>query len=71
MELLLYTKNINGNIIQLYGNRQSFRCRQRGRYINQSKIPSLQFISYKQCEKHIASGKQFYGPYNFNTISKL
>ena len=72
MNLYLYTKNKHGNIILLNGDRSSFRCRQRGKLSNGERVPSLPFISYRQCQKYISIyGKQLYGPFQYNTISKL
>ena len=64
--------NNNKNIIILNGDRQSFRCRQRGYTIDGIKTPSLKFISYKEMLKDIKkTNKNLIGPIRFNSISKL
>ena len=68
----LYVKNINNNIVVLYGNRESFRCRQRNRNLDGTKVDPLKFISYKGMlkEKNKWNKKVYYN-FNYNTISKL
>lgn len=67
-----YTKSSNGKkIIILYGDRESFRCRQRNK-INGYKVKPLQFVSFKEMEKEIKKNNfKVLGPYYFNTLSKL
>ena len=68
----LYVRNKNNNIIELYGNRHSFRCRQRNRYSDGKKVESFKFISYKSMLKDKNKwGKQIYSKYHYNTLSKL
>ena len=67
-----YVKNINNNIVVLYGDRESFRCRQRNRYSDGKKVESFKFISYKSMLKDKNKwGKQIYSKYHYNTLSKL
>jgi len=68
----LYVKNINNNIVVLYGNRESFRCRQRNRNSDGTKVDPLKFISYKGMLKEKNKwNKKIYYNLNYNTISKL
>ena len=68
----LYVKNINNNIVVLYGNRESFRCRQRNRNLDGTKVEPLKFISYKGMLKEEKKwNKKIYNNFNYNTISKL
>ena len=68
----LYVKNINNNIVVLYGNRESFRCRQRNRNLDGTKVDPLKFISYKGMLKDKNKwNKKVYYNFNYNTISKL
>jgi len=68
----VYVKSTNGKVVTLIMDRDSLRCRQRGIKINNEKIKSLQFISYKEMKRISAIN-----PYNvtrpreYNTISKL
>ena len=72
MYLTLYTRNSNGNVVILNGDRLSFRCRQRGVMVNGEKVKPLRFISYRQCNKEVTiHNKNKYGPFEYNTISKL
>ena len=72
MYLNLYARNKNGNIVILNGHRESFRCRQRGVMSNGTKVLPLKFISYRQSIKDVTlHNKAKYGPFEYNTISKL
>ncbi len=67
-----YVKNINNNIVVLYGDRESFRCRQRNRYSDGTKVEPLKFVSYKCMLKEKQKwNKSIYYNLNYNTISKL
>ena len=67
-----YVKNINNNIVVLYGDRESFRCRQRNRYSDGTKVEPLKFVSYKGMLKEKQKwNKSIYYNLNYNTISKL
>ena len=64
-----YVKNINNNIVVLYGDRESFRCRQRNRYSDGKKVESFKFISYKSMLKDKNKwGKQIYSKYHYNSL---
>ena len=67
-----YVRNVNNNIVELYGDRESFRCRQRNRYPDGSRVKSLRFISYKmmlrECDKF---NKRIYHGNEYKTISRL
>ena len=67
-----YVRNINNNIVELYGDRHSFRCRQRNHYSDGSKVKSLRFISYKtmlrECDKF---NKRIYHGNEYKFFSKL
>ena len=71
MNMNVYTKNINGNIVIINNDRYSLRCRQRGINIDGSKVKPLKFVSYREvCDKYI-NNKLIYGPLIYYTISKL
>ena len=62
----------NKKIIILDADLNSLRCRQRNRYMNDKKVKSMRFASYKETMKNIKKyDTKVYGPYKFNTICKL
>ena len=65
-------KTENGQIIHLIGDRQSFRCRQRG-ILSNGKKNSLKFVSFKEMQKEVTKDRcgKVHGPYVFDTISRL
>ena len=68
----MYVLTDNKNIVILNGKRESFRCRQRNKYINGENIKSFQFISYKSMlKKSLKNNKKIYGNFTYNTLSKL
>lgn len=69
-----YVKSDNGKkILLIYGDRQSFRCRQRSRNMDGQKSRPLRFVSYKETMKQVKKGntEKVIGPLEFNTFSKL
>ena len=61
--------NNNSKIIVLYGDRSSFRCRQRN---IKNKNELLKFVSFKNMKKDVLKNKkELIGPLKFDTISKL
>lgn len=71
-EVATYVRTDNGNIIILKGNQASFRCRQRNKFENGKKCPSLKFVSFKEMEseKKRDSGRVM-TINNFDTMSRL
>ncbi len=68
----LYVKNINNNIVALYGSRDSFRCRQRNKNSDGTKVEPFKFVSYKSMLKENKKwGKKVYFNFQYETISKL
>ncbi len=68
----LYVRNKNNNIVELMGDRQSFRCRQRNRNSDGTKVEPFKFISYKSMLKEKNKwNKNIYENQYYNTISKL
>ena len=66
----VYARSENGKkIIILDTDLNSLRCRQRNRYMNDKKVKSMHFASYKETMKKYDT--KVYGPYKFNTICKL
>jgi len=70
MEIKSYVRSSdNSKIILLYGDRLSFRCRQRN---IKNKNELLKFVSYKNMKRDVLKNKkELIGPFKFNTISKL
>ena len=70
MEVKTYVRsNNNSKIILLYGDRLSFRCRQRN---SDKKNNHFKFVSFKNMTKDVVRNKkELIGPLEFNTISKL
>ena len=62
--------NKNGNIVMLYGDRISFRLRQRSKDSDGCKVKPLHFISRNKMKK-VINEKVCYGPSELYTISKL
>ena len=72
--IVTYVKSDNGKKIILFrGDRQSFRCKQRGRMMDGQKCTPLRFVSYKETMKHIKRGntEKVLGPLDFETVAKL
>ena len=73
-KITAYVRSENSKkVMILEGNRQSFRCRQRSKYINGKKVTPLKFVSFKEMQKEIIKGnaQKMNGIYEFNTLSKL
>ena len=71
--LTLYARSTNNKkIIILTGKRDSFRCRQRSKLSDGTKVSPLKFVSFKEMEKDVKRGHSFsHGPYTFYSMSKL
>ena len=68
--LEVFARNTNNHIVVLKGERESFRCRQRSKTMDGLKVKPMRFVSYKEALKLCRKGRMF-GPFEFNTISKL
>ena len=70
MEIKSYVRSSdNSKIILLYGDRLSFRCRQRN---IKKKNELLKFVSFKNMKRDILKNKkELIGPLELYTISKL
>ena len=70
MEIKSYVRSSdNSKIILLYGDRLSFRCRQRN---IRKKNELLKFVSFKNMKRDILKNKkELIGPLELYTISKL
>jgi hypothetical protein len=66
----VYVRNINNRAIILNSDLLSLRFRQRARKSNGLKVEPFKFLSYKEAVKLSKKGRM-YGPFDFNTISKL
>ena len=68
-----YVRTQNGKkIVCFYGDRQSFRCRQRSKSSDGFKCSPLRFVSFKETQKEIKKKKQkVSGPYEFYSLSRL
>ena len=69
--MYVFIKNINNNIIMINNDINSLRCRQRGVKIDGSKVKPLKFVSYRSAYKNMVKGNQVYGPFKYNTVSRL
>lgn len=71
--LTLYTRSTNNKkIIILRGHRDSFRCRQRNKFSDGTRVNPLKFVSFKEMEKDVKRGHSLsHGPYTFYSVSKL
>jgi len=69
----VFARSDNGKkIIILDGDLNSLRCRQRSRYMNNEKVKSMNFASFKETAKsHERKSAQVYGPYKFYSMSRL
>lgn len=68
----IYIKNDNHNIVPIYGNIYSLRCRQRGTYMDGSKVSPLKFVSYKSQKKQLMkSQKDIFPMVIYDHFSKL
>ena len=54
----MYVVTDKKNIVILNGTQESFRCRQRNRLQNGSKVPSFKFVSYRSMMKEAKKNKQ-------------
>ena len=71
--VLVYARSDNSKkIILLDADLNSLRCRQRNRNINNEKVKSMKFASYKETMKNMRKyDTKVVGPFEFNTISRL
>ena len=69
----VYARSDNGKrIVLLDANRESLRCRQRNRYMDNSKVNSMRFASYKETLKSMKrNNTKVVGPYVFDSKSRL
>lgn len=68
----MYVLTDKKNIIILNGTRDSFRCRQRNKYMNGKNVNPLKFVSYKtMLRESNKNKKKVYGKFTYDTISKL
>ncbi len=68
----MYVVTDKKNIVILNGTQESFRCRQRNRLQNGSKVPSFKFVSYRSMMKEAKKNKQrVYKGFTYDTIAKL
>jgi hypothetical protein len=71
MKVIVHSEN-HKNIIILNGTRESFRCRQRNKLQDGTKIESLGFISYKAMINETKSGnKKIIGPLIFYSMARM
>jgi hypothetical protein len=71
MKVIVNSEN-HKNIIILNGSRESFRCRQRSKKSDGSKIESLGFISYKAMINETKRGnKKIIGPLTFYSRARM
>ena len=60
------------NIIVLNGTQDSFRCRQRNRFQDGTKIKPFKFVSYRSMMKEAKKNNQkVYKGFEYRTIAKL
>ena len=68
----MYVVTENKNIIILNGSQESFRCRQRNRLQDGSKISSFKFVSYRTMMKEAKKNKQkIYKGFEYQTVARL
>lgn len=73
-ELTAYVRSNNSKkVMVLTGTRQSFRCRQRNKYMNGKKVTPLKFISFKEMQRELKKGnaKKMNGIFTYDTVAKL
>ena len=73
-EFTSYVRSKNSKkVMVLIGTRNSFRCRQRNKYMNGGKVTPLKFISFKEMEREIKKGnaKKMNGIFTYDTVAKL
>ena len=64
----MYVRTPNNNVVILNGIRDSFRCRQRNKDLNDK----FRFVSYKKMLKERKKiNNRVYGPYPFETVARL
>ena len=62
--VFVYARSENGKIVLLEANRESLRCRQRNRNMDNSKVKPMRFASYKETLKSMKrKGTKVVGPY--------
>jgi|TARA_B110000967_G_C18813933_1_gene525130 guanylate kinase len=71
--VLVYARSDNSKkIVLLDAGLNSLRCRQRNRNMDNSKVDSMRFASYKETMKNMKKyDTKVVGPFTFNTISRL
>ena len=68
----MYILTDNKKIVILNGKRESFRCRQRNKYINDDDVKPFRFVSYRSMMKEARKNKQkVYKGFKYDTIAKL
>jgi len=71
MKVIVHSEN-HKNIIILNGSRHSFRCRQRSKKSDGSRVESLGFISYKAMINETKRGyKKIIGPLIFYSMARM
>ena len=71
MKVIVHSEN-HKNIIILNGSRHSFRCRQRSKKSDGSRVESLGFISYKAMINETKRGnKKIIGPLTFESRARM
>ena len=68
----MYVVTNERNIIVLNGNQDSFRCRQRNRLQDDTKVEPFRFVSYRSMMKEAKKNNQkVYKGFEYQTIAKL
>jgi len=68
----MYVVTENKNIIILNGSQESFRCRQRNRLQDGSKVSPFKFVSYRTMMKEAKKNKQkIYKGFEYQTVARL
>ena len=71
--VFVYARSENGKkIVLLEENRESLRCRQRNKNMDNSKVKPMRFASYKETLKSMKKkGTKVVGPYVFESMCRL
>ena len=71
--VFVYARSENGKkIVLLEAKRESLRCRQRNRNMDNSKVKPMRFASYKETLKSMKrNGIKVVGPYVFESMCRL
>lgn len=71
--VFVYARSENGKkIVLLEANRESLRCRQRNKNMDNSKVKPMRFASYKETLKSMKrNGTKVVGPFVFNSMCRL